>query len=120
MLKSVVIKKNKDFLSLYNRGKTVVSPYVVIYVRKNKSGINRLGITAGKKVGGAVERNRAKRVIRAAYRQALPVLPQGLDMVIVARSAILSISSTELTKFLTGQGLRRLNRCLSENGGAKK
>ncbi len=120
MLHTETLNRNKDFLTLYNRGKTIVSPYVAIYVRKNKLGYNRLGITAGKKIGGAVERNRAKRVIRAAYREAEEQLPVGIDMVIVARAAILTIRSGELTRFLTGQGLRRLNRCLSEAGGKVK
>jgi ribonuclease P protein component len=117
MLQTVTLKRNKDFLALYQHGKTVVSPYVVLYVRKNRLGYNRLGITAGKKVGNAVHRNRAKRLIRAAYREASPKLPQGIDLVIVARAAICQIRSTELTHFLTGSGLRRLNRCLSNSGG---
>lgn len=117
MLHSVTLTRNKDFLTLYQRGKTIVSPHVVLYVRKNRLGYNRLGITAGKKVGNAVQRNRAKRVIRAAYRDALPQLPQGIDLVIVARAAICEIRSTELTHFLTGSGLRKLNRCLSNSGG---
>ena len=120
MLQTETLKQNKDFLTLYRHGKTVVSPYVVIYVRRNRLGRNRLGITAGKKVGNAVCRNRAKRVIRAAYREAEGMLPAGIDMVIVARTAICGIRSTELAKFLTGQGLRRLNRCLSEMGGNRK
>lgn len=117
MQNSETLTRNKDFLTLYQRGKTVVCPYVVIYVRKNRLGYNRLGITAGKKVGNAVHRNRAKRVIRAAYREALPKLPQGIDMVIVARAPVCDIRSTELTRFLTGSGLRKLNRCLSNSGG---
>ncbi|MBO5226723.1 MAG: ribonuclease P protein component [Ruminococcus sp.] len=120
MLRTETLTQNKDFLTLYRHGKTVVSPYVVLYVKKNRLGRNRLGITAGKKVGNAVCRNRAKRVIRAAYREAEEKLPVGIDMVIVARAAICDIRSTELTKFLTGQGLRRLNRCLSEMGGNRK
>jgi ribonuclease P protein component len=120
MLHTEILKRNKDFVTLYQRGKTVVSPYVVIYVRKNRLKYNRLGITAGKKVGGAVQRNRAKRVIRAAYREAEQLFPVGTDMVIVARAAICDIRSTELTQFLTGQGLRRIKRCLSESGGKSK
>ncbi|MGN0630941.1 MAG: ribonuclease P protein component, partial [Ruminococcus sp.] len=80
ILQTQTITRNKDFLTLYRYGKTVVSPYVVIYVRKNKLKCRRLGITAGKKVGGAVQRNRAKRVIRAAYRGAESLLPEGIDM----------------------------------------
>lgn len=117
MLQTEILKRNKDFLMLYQRGKTVVSPYVVIYVRRNRLKYNRLGITAGKKVGGAVQRNRAKRVIRAAYREAAPLFPKGIDMVIVARAAIGDIKSTELEKFLKGQGLRRIKKSLSESGG---
>ena len=120
MLHTDILKRNKDFVTLYQRGKTVVSPYVVIYVRKNRLKYNRLGITAGKKVGGAVQRNRAKRVIRAAYREVEQLLPVGTDIVIVARAAICSIRSTELTQFLMGQGLRRIKKCLSESGGKSK
>ena len=59
---------------------------MVVYVAKNRSGENRLGITAGKKVGGAVERNRAKRRIRELFRAAMPKLKKGYDFCIVARS----------------------------------
>lgn len=94
----------------------MVSPYVVIYVRKNRLKCKRLGITAGKKVGGAVQRNRAKRVIRAAYREIEDLLPDNIDMVIVARAAICDIRSTELRKFLEGQGLKRIKKCLGAGG----
>ncbi len=120
MLQTAILTRNKDFVMLYQRGKTVVSPYVVIYVRKNKLKYNRLGITAGKKVGGAVQRNRAKRVIRAAYRETESLFPIGIDMVIVARAAIGEIRSTELADFLKGQGLKRINRCLYEIGGKSR
>lgn len=89
---------------------------MVIYVRNNRLKCKRLGITAGKKVGGAVQRNRAKRVIRAAYRGAESLLPNGMDMVIVARAAICDIRSTEIEEFLTGQGLRKIKKCLSTGG----
>ena len=117
MLQTATLTRNKDFLMLYQRGKAIVSPYVVIYVRRNRLNYRRLGITAGKKVGGAVQRNRAKRVIRAAYREAEEMLPGGIDMVIVARAAICSIRSTELAQYLKGQGLRRIKKCLDEQGG---
>jgi len=85
-----------------------VCPFVVVYAFKNRSGVNRLGITAGKKIGKAVERNRAKRVIRAAYRQCLPQLVSGYDFVIVARTRILTAKSTAvaaaLLKLLKGAG----------------
>ena len=70
MLYTEIMNDNKDFLTLYKKGKYSASKYSVIYVRPNGRPYNRLGITAGKKVGNAVCRNRAKRLIRLAYREA--------------------------------------------------
>ena len=87
------LKKNRDFQEVYKKGKSYVSPYFVIYAVKTRRGI-RLGITAGKKLGCAVKRNRAKRVIAAAFRECLPNIQNGYDFVIVARTRILDIKST--------------------------
>ena len=86
MKKTVVIKRNNDYIRLYRRGKNAVSGVLVTYCSHNRRGKNRIGITASKKVGGAVQRNRAKRVIRAAYTTLEPQLPQGWDFIFVARS----------------------------------
>ena len=90
----VKIKENRDFRRAYNRGKSFVSPYIVVYVNKNRTGEKRLGITAGKKIGNAVKRNRAKRVIYAAFRACEELISPGYDFVIVARTRILSVKST--------------------------
>lgn len=93
-MKSIIkLKENYSFRRAYKKGKSYVSPYFVIYVTKNRRGI-RLGITAGKKLGCAVKRNRAKRVITAAFRECLPYIKEGYDFVIVARTRILNIKST--------------------------
>lgn len=86
MPKTVTLKRNMDFRRLY-RKKPLVSPVLVVYVGKNRLGINRVGITTGKKIGKAHERNRARRVIREAYRLLSDRLPEqgGLDFVFVAR-----------------------------------
>ncbi len=88
------LKENRDFRRIYNRGKSFVSPYIVVYVNKNKQNNIRLGITAGKKIGNAVKRNRAKRVITAAFRSVLSKICDGYDFVIVARTRILNVKST--------------------------
>ena len=98
MLYTETLNKNKDFLFLYR--KSVVGRYAVIYVRPNKKPCNRLGITAGKKVGNAVHRNRAKRIIRQAYRENEKDIPLGLDIVIVARASICGIKSNVLSEWL--------------------
>ena len=77
----ITLKDNRDFSRLYRRGKSFVT-----YVIKNKSDNLRFGITTGKKVGKAVKRTRARRVIRAAYYQLYNDLKPGYDFVFVARS----------------------------------
>lgn len=97
------LKLNRDFRRLYGRGKTYVTPLFVVYALKTKRDNIRLGITAGKKIGGAVQRNRAKRVITAAFRACLPNMVSGADFVIVARPRILSVKSTEAENVLRQQ-----------------
>lgn len=84
----IVISLNSDrqFQQLYKKGHSVVTPALIVYVKKNGQGINRLGITASKKIGKAVVRNRAKRRIREMYRANLPSLKPGYDFVLVARA----------------------------------
>ncbi len=93
MLYTEILNENRDFLRLYKKGRSTASKYSVIYVRPNGFPYNRLGITAGKKIGNAVHRNRAKRIIRLAYQRAEAELPVGIDIVIVARAPICEISS---------------------------
>ena len=88
------IKESYIFRRAYKRGTSMVSPYIVVYALKNRYSDVRLGITVGKKIGNAVSRNRAKRVITAAFRQLLPQIPTGYDYVIVARTRILTVKST--------------------------
>jgi ribonuclease P protein component len=86
MPKIISLKQNRDFRRLYHRP-AAVSPVLVTYVGKNKTGKNRVGITTSKKIGKAHDRNRARRVIREAYRALSSGLPEtgGLDFVFVAR-----------------------------------
>ena len=62
MEKTVILNQNRDFLQLYQRGKKIASPYVIIYLRKTRRKHNRLGITVGKKVGCAV--SSARHIVR--------------------------------------------------------
>jgi len=93
-VKFEAFKLNKDFRRLYGRGKNLVFPSVVVYYQKNHLNICRIGITAGKKVGCAVKRNRAKRVILASFRQLLPFISGGYDFVFVARTKTATVKST--------------------------
>jgi ribonuclease P protein component len=83
VMKTVSLKENRDFRRLYHKGQSVVGACMVIYTQPNRLGCNRLGITASTKVGGAVERNRARRRLKESFR--LMGLKNGFDVVIVAR-----------------------------------
>ena len=85
MKRTVMLRLNKDFKRLYYRGKSQVDPLLVLYAKRNNLKVNRLGITTSKKIGNAVKRNRARRIVKAAYRQLEIDIPVGWDFVFVAR-----------------------------------
>lgn len=93
------IKDNKDFVTLYKKGKYTAGKYVTIYYKKNKSGLTRLGITTGKKIGNAVVRSRCRRIIRAAYSACEDIFPKGYDYIITARSECCKARSTDIENF---------------------
>ena len=80
------LKKNSDFRRLYNKGKSAVNPYMVVYCRRNKENNNRLGYTVSTKQGHAVVRNRVRRRLREIYRLNAHRISSGYDIVIVARA----------------------------------
>ena len=80
------LKKNSDFRRLYAKGKSVVTPYMVLYCRRNSLGVNRLGYTVSTKLGHAVVRNRVRRRLREIYRLNARKFKPGYDIVVVARS----------------------------------
>ena len=73
-------------------------PQVVLYVSKNRQKTTRVGLTATKKVGGAVQRNRARRVMREALSQNLSQNVGGYDIILVARAQTPALKSTQLAK----------------------
>lgn len=85
MKKTVTIKENRTFRRMYSKGRSAVTPFLVLYCRPNGRGHNRLGVTVSTKLGCAVVRNRARRRLREVYRLAQPALKQGYDVVLVAR-----------------------------------
>lgn len=98
MAQYIALNKNMDFRALYHRGKSQVHSALVTYVKKNRLGVTRVGITVGKKLGTAVERNRCRRIIREAYRQTLPHVSNGWDIVFVARRHTIKVKSTYILK----------------------
>lgn len=103
MKRTVTLKENCDFRRLYGKGKSFQSPALVSYVMKNRAGICRIGITTSKKIGNAVERNRSRRIIRAAYREIEDRINGNYDIVFVARSRTKYQKSTQIAQLMLSQ-----------------
>lgn len=99
-IKKTKINKNRDYQRVYSRGRSIACSNLVTYVLKTKSRSVRVGITTSKKIGNAVKRNRARRVIKAAFFELQSYLPSktGFDIVFVARSKTCQVKSTEILK----------------------
>lgn len=95
-MKSTTLKENKDFRRLYYRGKSEASSSLVTYAAKNRLSESRVGITSGKKIGNAVRRNRARRVIRAAFSELEDKLNGDYDIVFVARTRTTFVKMQEV------------------------
>lgn len=122
VMKNIAIRENHLYKKVYLGGKKAAGRYTVIYVLKDKKAyvlkkanpskeyINRIGLTVSKKLGGAVERNRVKRIIRAAFAQIEKEysLKKGNLIVIAARDASVKAKSTELYEEMKKQ-LQRLD-----------
>ena len=102
MQKYISLNQNKDFLRLYYRGKSAARPAVVVYAMKNRAGVCRVGITKRKKIGNAVERNRSRRIIRAAWQTVLKEneIRGNYDFVLVARGKTKYVKSTKVAVYL--------------------
>ena len=98
MTKLCVLKQNTEFRSAYYRGKSFVHPLLIVYVRKNRLGVPRVGITTGKKLGKAVVRNRCRRLIREAFRHLVSEVGGGVDLVFVARAATVTSCEQKVEK----------------------
>ena len=101
------IKENRDFRRAYAKGKYCASPCIVTYILKNRFNKVRYGITTGKKIGNAPQRNRARRVIRAAYSVLKNDIKSGIDIIFVARNNSHEVKMQEIFKQMKYQ-LRKL------------
>ena len=66
--KSEILRDKRDFNDVYSNGRSYVNKNLVIYVLNDENYNGKVGFAAGKKLGGAVVRNRVKRLLREAYR----------------------------------------------------
>lgn len=90
------LRQSTDFKRVRQTGKSYTHPFVVLTVLPNPQGGVRVGIAASKALGGAVQRNRAKRRLRAVLNGFLPMLPDGWDLVLIARKPVLAAGFDDL------------------------
>ena len=115
MLFTTIIKSNKDFMKVYKKGRFSANSLITVYFLPNRSPYNRIGITTSKKIGNAVQRNRARRIIRAAYRNTEKLFPIGFDIIFVARTDILNAKSTNIETFIKKRVLKEMNKTFKQN-----
>lgn len=99
-MSTVTLNRNCDFRRLYYRGRSYTNPALVVYFKKSGAGICRIGITVSKKIGCAVERNRCKRIIRAAWRSVESEIKGSYDIVFVARTKTKYLKSTDIQEIM--------------------
>src|SRR4249920_1817416 len=100
------VRRRVEYQQIYDRGVRTHGRYLTMFTLSNNLPVGRLGIAATKKLGGAVERNRAKRLIREVFRR--NKLAPGFDIVVIPKRELLDASLTALeTEFRN-----TLERCL--------
>ncbi len=88
MKRTFRLRKSTDFKRVRQRGKSYAHPFAVLIVLPNHTSQSRIGISAGRSVGNAVHRNRAKRRLRAIASTLLPYISPGWAIVLLARRRI--------------------------------
>lgn len=100
----VHIRSNRDFQRVYKNGKSLANRHLVMYVLKNNSDENRLGISVSKKVGNSVIRHRITRLIRESYRLNINLFKGGYDIIVIARVSAKGKSYEEICSALIHLG----------------
>ena len=111
-MKYTTLKEHHLYNKTFQKGKRYFGKYAAVFVLRDltayrlmcenpqKKYYNRFGLSVGKKVGGAVQRNRAKRILRAGYRAIEPELKTGFLIVISPREELVKAKSTDVEREL--------------------
>ncbi|MCR4408217.1 MAG: ribonuclease P protein component [Anaerolineae bacterium] len=117
MEKTYRLRKNEQFQKVRNEGRSWSNRWLVLCALRNGLPYNRFGFTASRRLGSAVVRNRARRLMREAVRLRREALSPGWDLVLVARSPLREASFHEVDQAV--EQLLRRARLLSGGQGAR-
>ncbi len=91
MKRNFRLTRSEDIKRVRQEGITIAHKAIVLGFKRNDLGKNRIAVIAGRSLGGAVQRNLAKRRIRSAFQCFQPKLIRGFDLIVIARKHILEI-----------------------------
>ncbi|HEX9331365.1 MAG TPA: ribonuclease P protein component [Anaerolineales bacterium] len=94
------LTRSEDFKRVRRFGKSYAHPLIVLIVQTHDQPRVKLGVTAGRTVGTAISRNRAKRLLREAIRPLIPNIASGLDLILIARPGLVSATLEETRQAL--------------------
>jgi ribonuclease P protein component len=110
--KSRRVRRRGDFQHAFDRGVRVHGRYMTVLMAATSGAHSRLGIVASKKLGGAVVRNRAKRLIREVFRNNQPHGAPAVDILVIPRRELLTADYRDIESDFTGACRRLFARVL--------
>jgi len=114
LLRKTRLRKRSIFRKVYEEGRFVANRMMAFHFMPNPDLSRRIGFSAGKRLGGAVVRNRCKRRLRECCRLHLNEIPTGVDLIVVARRAMVSAKWDSIVASFT-DALRRSRGMIEKN-----
>ena len=100
------LKRHKEFRFTYRTGRQVGGGSFVLVTARNRKGKVQVGFSVSKKIGNSVQRNRAKRRLKACFSPLLPAVKSGYNLIFIARSAALTAPFLAMQKSMVSALVR--------------
>jgi ribonuclease P protein component len=112
------LRTGADFDAVFKRGARLDGPLFLLVAAPNRQAFDRLGLAVSRRVGGAVERNRARRLLREGFRRLEGAGSPGFDLVVVARAPLARRGQAEVDRELRERLLRIRRRAVAAGEAA--
>lgn len=101
MQKKYRLKRRSDFRRVFRAGTSVANRQFILYIyHRKEEGPPRVGVSVSKKLGKAVKRNRIRRRIKEVVRQWVEEIPDGVDLVVIARQPVATMDFSQIRSSL--------------------